>query len=325
MFKYCDEITNLINEGEKSFWLDFEGTKFYEPFAMVYFLSFIRRCQNDLNVKFEYTVNKFTQANSYANFIGFFDILEGKNPDILSFQYSGKSYIPIHSITKKEIRQFEFENGIDLSDAVTNFAFQRAQFLLHDKNTDPNVLEVLTYSIREIFRNVIEHSEAKEIWCAGQFWGRDNSVELVILDEGVGIKNTITKNIHIRELINNDLEAIKYALLPGLSGVAFERKGHKAPDYGYPENSGYGLYVTSEICRNHGEFLIASGSAYLRMNPAVTRTRTINHKGTAISMKLNLSTINDLRIAEIVAKGEEEAKKSKFKANKSASVLSKFL
>ncbi|MBS3678941.1 hypothetical protein KGF86_01815 [Ornithinibacillus massiliensis] len=324
MFGYCDTIEEYIEDGETSFLLNFKNTNFFEPFAMVYFLAFVHRLRES-GITFEYERSIMTNACDYADFMGFFDTLEGSISRSSDLEYDGRTYIRIHSLTKKEIREYEFENGIDMADAVTHFASQMAQFLLHNRNSNAKTQEVLTYSLREIFRNVLEHSTANEIWCSGQYWQRNNTVEVVILDNGVGIKNTITKNIHLREHINNDLQAIKYAMLPGLSGVAFERKGTTAPDYGYPDNSGYGLYVTSEICSNHGEFLIASGESYLRITPEVRRKRSINHRGTAISLKLNLENINEVSITDIVRKGEEIAANSPFRANKRASVLSKRL
>lgn len=325
MFIYCDNIEKLIVDGKSSFLLNFKNTKFFEPFAMVYFVAFVHRNRNTKGISFEYERSLTTNACNYADFMGFFEALEGSISNKSTIEYEGKTYIKIHSLTKREIREYEFQNNIDMADAVTHYASQLAQFLLHNKNIQPNTEEILTYSLREIFRNVLEHSTANEIWCAGQYWQRNNTVELVILDNGVGIKNTITKNIYLRELINDDLQAIQYAMLPGLSGVAFKRKGTNPTDYGYPENSGYGLYVTSEICRNNGEFLIASGSSYLRLTPTKRKRRDIFHQGTAISLKMNLDSINDISVSEIVRKGEELAKSLPFKANIRASILSKKL
>lgn len=325
MFRYCDEIEKLIVDGETSFLLNFKDTKFFEPFAMVYFVAFVHRNRNTKGISFEYERSVTTNACNYADFMGFFDALDGQISSKATLEYDGKTYIKIHSLTKKAIREFEFQNNIDMADAVTHFASQMAQFLLRNRNSKPNTEEVLTYSLREIYRNVLEHSTANEIWSAGQYWQRNNTVELVILDNGVGIRNTITKNIHLREHINNDLQAIQYAMLPGLSGVAFERKGKNPPDYGYPENSGYGLYVTSEICRNNGEFLIASGDSYLRLTPTKRKRRKIYHQGTAISLKMNLDSINEISVLDIVRKGEELAKKLPYKANIRASNLSKKL
>lgn len=243
MFKICDRIEEEIELGVKSFLLDFTRTSFYEPYAMVYFLSFVQRHRKENDITFEYTTNPNLNAFGYADFIGFFDFLENGENDFSQFEYRGKTYLPIHLITKKEIREYEHLNQLDMAQACSYFAHERTKFLLQGKKFEENVEKVLTYSIREIFRNVMEHSEAKEIWCAGQYWEKNDEVEMVILDEGVGIKNTLCKNYHIKDYINSDEDAIKFSLYPGLSGVAFERKGRRAPDYGYPDNSGYGLYV----------------------------------------------------------------------------------
>lgn len=325
MFKICDRIEEEIELGVKSFLLDFTRTSFYEPYAMVYFLSFVQRHRKENDITFEYTTNPNLNAFGYADFIGFFDFLENGENDFSQFEYRGKTYLPIHLITKKEIREYEHLNQLDMAQACSYFAHERTKFLLQGKKFEENVEKVLTYSIREIFRNVMEHSEAKEIWCAGQYWEKNDEVEMVILDEGVGIKNTLCKNYHIKDYINSDEDAIKFSLYPGLSGVAFERKGRRAPDYGYPDNSGYGLYVTSQICKNSGEFLIASGDTYLRMTPSKRKKRKIYHQGTAISLRLNLKELKDISISEIVEEGEKIAATSKYNSNKSASRLSKTL
>ncbi|MHB2025452.1 MAG: hypothetical protein ACYCPQ_02255 [Elusimicrobiota bacterium] len=84
--------------------------------------------------------------------------------------------------------------------------------------------------------------------CA-QYYPKSNAIRIGIADTGVGIKSTITRS-HRAE---TDLEAIRLALTPGITG-ATPREG------GTEQNAGAGLFFIKSIASvNRDFFAVYSG------------------------------------------------------------------
>lgn len=125
--------------------------------------------------------------------------------------------------------------------------------LLH---LEPKQVEPIRYIISELVRNVLEHSQAKEgaIVCA-QYYPKSNTIRIGIVDGGVGIRKTITQS-HKAE---DDMEAIRLALTPGITGTT-KREG------GTELNAGAGLFFIKSIAHvNRDFFLIYSGKAMYKL------------------------------------------------------------
>ena len=122
--------------------------------------------------------------------------------------------------------------------------------------TDPKQVEPIRYIVSELVRNVIEHSLAEEgaIVCA-QYYKKSNTIRIGIVDGGVGIKRTINKS-HRAE---DDLEAIRLALTPGITGTT-RREG------GTEQNAGAGLFFIKSIAHvNRDFFVVYSGNAMFKL------------------------------------------------------------
>lgn len=152
------------------------------------------------------------------------------------------------------------------------------------------VYETLSYSLREVFRNVLEHSRAEAIWYAAQHWPETSKVELCILDEGIGIAQSLRRNPHLA--IHTDQDALDLALLPGISGVAF-RGGPKQRRDPWA-NSGYGLFMTSQLCRRGGSFVVLSGNSGVSITEAGKERLDCVFGGTAIRLQLQTDRIGEL-------------------------------
>src|SRR5690606_41829019 len=105
---------------------------------------------------------------------------------------------------------------------------------------------------------VLEHSgsEAGAI-VAAQYYAERHMIRLGICDTGFGIRRTIAPAWpgHAR----TDLEAIKWALVPGVSGTTTHESGTET-------NAGAGLFIVkcmSFLARNY--FLIYSGSGVYKL------------------------------------------------------------
>lgn len=171
----------------------------------------------------------------------------------------------------------------------------------------------MTFVIRELLRNIPEHSQSKSIWYCAQYWPTYDLVELAILDEGIGISKSLADSYEFRELYNNDYEALKLALELGVSGTfSSTRRSIGTGDW---KNSGYGLYMVSQMCAELGaSFIIASGDSAIRMakeDGRITQTRYDTYiDGTAIQIRIRPSNnINyDQVRRDILRRGEELAR-----------------
>ena len=71
-----------------------------------------------------------------------------------------------------------------------------------------------------------------------------NTVEIAIIDRGVGLRPTLSRNPHLT--IASDHDAIMYALSPGISGKFYE--GVRIDRNNPYQNSGFGLYMNCRLC-----------------------------------------------------------------------------
>ncbi|MBI5242316.1 MAG: hypothetical protein HY922_01375 [Elusimicrobia bacterium] len=134
--------------------------------------------------------------------------------------------------------------------------------LLH---LEPEQAKTLGYIVSELVRNVLEHAEAPSgaVLCA-QYYKKSNSIRIGIADTGCGIKATITR----AHRAGTDLEAIRLALMPGITGTTPKEGGTE-------QNAGAGLFFIKSIASvNRDFFIIYSGSGFyklLKKSPARSR------------------------------------------------------
>lgn len=137
--------------------------------------------------------------------------------------------------------------------------------LLH---LEPEQAKTLGYIVSELVRNVIEHAETENgaLLCA-QYYKKSNSIRIGIADTGRGIKSTIAHS----HSVDTDLDAIRLALTPGITGTTSKEGGTE-------QNAGAGLFFIKSIASvNKDFFVIYSGNGFyklLKKNP--TRSRRLN-------------------------------------------------
>ncbi len=122
------------------------------------------------------------------------------------------------------------------------------------------------------------------------------------------MKSLQRNEIH-REYVNNDAEALTYAIKAGISQSFNPSKKNNSDDYW--TNSGFGLFMVSEICKElRGSFCLASGNKYLYINNGDTSVGDTYFSGTAVQIKISTSElVKDGDVINIISKrGEEQAK-----------------
>ena len=114
--------------------------------------------------------------------------------------------------------------------------------------------------IRMVSGNVVKYTqlvveEAKII-------DTNELAEIAIVDEGIGIYESLTQNTSHKEYITDNITALKWALKAGISEAFGPSKKQKSQDSW--ANSGFGLYMVNEICKHlNGSFCLISYGNYL--------------------------------------------------------------
>lgn len=120
----------------------------------------------------------------------------------------------------------------------------------------PDPSKTLGYIVSELVRNVIEHAETPHgAFLCAQYYKKSHTLRIGIADTGVGIKTTINRS----HRAPSDLEAIRLALTPGITG-ATAREG------GTDQNAGAGLFFIKSIASvNRDFFVIYSGNGFYKL------------------------------------------------------------
>ena len=274
--------------------IDLRRLSFVEPFAMLYFAAAAR--------KFEPValIDEQSPAYGYAAHMGFFQAL-GADKGNAPRRLPGKArYAPIDQIDVEALVERARSARRKPAEFITNRAENLARILCHDY--DGTVREVLVFAIREMMRNVIEHSGAESIWCAAQLWPELGRAEIAILDEGIGMRASLARNPLYQ--FGSDQGALNAALLPGVSGGTSGKNGNS-----FFSNSGYGLYVTRRLCALGGSFFAATCTAGVLDDAHGTKSVATAFSGTAVRLQLDVTALSarDALIGRIVAEGEAEA------------------
>src|SRR5690606_20990770 len=191
------------------------------------------------------------------------------------------TYIPINIYNTREIKQDARELMINPAELLESKAKAISNVLTRSETGHLN--EVLTYCLREIFRNVIEHSNAEQFGFCAQYRPSLNRVSFSIIDRGIGLKESLSENPTLE--LNNDEDAIRASLQPATSGKVY--KGQKRKPKGEWANSGYGLFMTSNICKRGGGLFMASGELGYYTSENKERFLKTPFKTTVLSIALD--------------------------------------
>ncbi len=118
---------------------------------------------------------------------------------------------------------------------------------------DSEVADAVKYSLVELLRNVVQHSRSRigGLACAVYFPTK-GIVDVVVADIGCGIRAALRAAY---PEINTDHKAVKFALMPHVSGTFASGAYHSMMN-----NAGLGLFFTKEIAsRSGGGFFLGSG------------------------------------------------------------------
>lgn len=294
--------------------LNFGSTVCYYPFPMLVTSSLFRRwfrAARKSNPRGNYTVRNCI-SDTYPQHMGFFRAFGfnlGKYPGEV---IGNTNYLQINRIKMAALESEAMHNYTSVQDTLYTKAKSMAKVLSH---TDAEMGNPVAFMLLEMFRNIPEHSEATEIWYCAQYWPKRDLIELAIMDEGCGVTESMKRNQVYERLIDSDKKAIEMALMPGVSRTFDPGRAQRNRNDDGWENSGYGLYVASNICAQlGGEFILLSGNSAIclkKEGDIVTRKSFDTYfPGTAIQLQVKASEIKNYKEIhrKIISEGQRLAK-----------------
>lgn len=297
---FANELRSLSNIA-----LDFSRVGFATPTGMLVLASLIEEAVRAGRVHIQSGITPY----DYPSNMGFYAAC---GLDVAKHEAPGSAtYFPITRFDVTQLRARAAELGIPIG-AHVNLTVGRLAYLI-TRQTSGDLFYTVKYCLREILRNVAEHSQSDRVLVMGQYWPELNQVELAVLDRGIGLRAALSENPKFSGLAS-DRYATRVALLPSTSGKKVydaAEKIHELDAEGEWGNSGFGLYVTSQMARRTGSFTIASGDARLEITGNKKRSGAFCLPGTLVSMKMNVRQLGRLEpvLKQISDRGEAIAKR----------------
>jgi hypothetical protein len=293
------ELRNVLEGKEVE--LVLEALRFCTPSGILFLASELKNIVGyrqffelpDLVINYDQSDPGFTYL-CHVGFFRFFDHDLGKSPG----QAKGSdTYIPIRTIPRFAIEASKAHISEPVGSPISKIADDLAIVLT--KSQDFKRFKPISYCIREVVRNVFEHSEADSCAMIGQSW-KDDTVEIAFCDRGIGIRNSLSRKYDL-----TGENSLLFAIRPGISrsDTTIETENPWA-------NSGFGLYVLSELGSKLGEFALVSGDeSVVCANNAVNETE-YTFQGTFVQLRLRRPHGENFPnfIKNIVTNGESEAK-----------------
>jgi hypothetical protein len=271
----------------RNYVFDFKNLRRIDPFSLLCLSSEMQLFKhNNPNCTFS---AKNYEHRTYEAHMGFFQSFGLKYGKLPGEANNNNNYIPITLYNVQEIKNSARDLLIPPGEYLTDRANEISEILTRGSSAE--LKEVLTYCIREIFRNIVEHSQSSMFGFCAQYLPTMNKVIFAVLDRGIGINNSISQNPKLN--IENDLQAIYESLKPGISGKVYS--GQKNKPKGDWANSGYGLFMTSNICRKGGSFFIASNSKGILQSLNSTKEFDLNIVGTGLILTIDTNQISNLK------------------------------
>lgn len=238
-------------------------------------------------------------VHGYLRHLGFFQFIGMPEGNSVGQASGSMTYLPITKIVKPI-----FDSSTqDVQTWYEEIMSQTRRFanLLSGTNSYTEENKLYHYALREIVRNVFEHSEAEECFLCGQRWF-DGRVEVAVIDEGVGISSSLQRSFNI----DTEMAALRMAIKPGVSSTTKVSKKENIYD-----NSGFGLFVLEQLVSSFGWFCLGSGTAKLVSQSGSLNEQELNFDGTYIGLRLDRAPTQFSGILnDIIFSGEQEAKTS---------------
>ena len=139
--------------------------------------------------------------------------------------------------------------------------------------------------------------------CAVMAQRWDNGIaEVAIADRGIGVYRALSQ----AHKIETPDEAVRQCLRPGISSGAQKQTGSQW------DNTGFGLYVVSQLGKRYGSFSMLSAERFINPAQGSSPLQQVPLPGTLVKLRVRTQDPEywpDV-LREIVSEGESEAQKT---------------
>jgi hypothetical protein len=288
-------------ESSDFYQFDFQDVSFVTPGWLIGIGAALRRFREERpDAKCRAINYKHLEYPAHVGFFKYFGMTYGLAP---SEAEGSNTYVPITEVKVSTIKERAANGHIHAGEIVEEEARRLARLLTRQEGSP--LVDTLTYSIREIVRNVVEHSESDTYTISAQYWPTRQSAELAVADSGCGILSSLLENPKLQ--IGGNLDALKLAMLPGISSKVWSQR--RSRDVW--TNSGYGLFMTQRLCSLGGQFTLVSGANGIRTTDAEIHELDTHSPGTLVILRLHTGMITNLsaQLSGFHLEGREIAKK----------------
>jgi hypothetical protein len=281
--QFSAELTNLPNVDEVHF--DFGKVSFATPGWMISIGAALRQFREEREeigckgVNFHHLTYP-----AHAGFFRFFGMKFGK---ALAAASANERFIPITPLLVEDIKDEAVEQMEHHGETLQRSSEKLIEVLLQSHGTP--AFQALSYAMREIMRNVVEHSGSTDLAYVAQFWPGTGVAEIAITDRGIGLAKSLSSNPKIGRV--SDDQALELGVQPGVSSKTWRKQSSRS-DW---NNSGYGLYMVKGLCvASGGALSIASGSLARTWSKRGGTTVPTHLQGTTVVLQLNSDNLDGI-------------------------------
>ncbi|WP_137179941.1 hypothetical protein [Roseomonas sp. AR75] len=289
------------NSNHEHITIDAARWRFTRPFNMLLLghrVTYFRHLYRDVKLDF---VNFPAASAGYFRHFRLMDYLEGRRQELRETRQND-NYIAITRVPVRQLLRKARNNSEEIGIAISTYAGTLVDLLFRNNEAKIDVHQLLRFSLREMIRNVFEHSNARAFYICGQYWPSQKRIQVALSDTGVGIECSLRRNSSLQ--INCARDAIHFALLPGVSGSP--DRLHRQNKNDMWRNSGFGLFLASRFCRKSGGFSISSGDCCLVLDEEKTSYDIPHAPGVVIRLDLLERDLVDANgtLRRLVSEGE---------------------
>ncbi len=306
VFPFIQRMWQAVNEKELIF--DLTLLEFSFPFGSLILAEEIKRFVAHRSSRgFVTQASGYSTANpvhTYLAHIGFFEyqgLPVGNKPGDAP---GSATYMPFEILDREKLEERMRGAGISLGQAVQEESERLTRIVLQlDEKVHSHPV---AYCFREVIRNVYEHGLTSSCSLCAQRWA-DGRLEIAVVDRGRGILNSLSEKYNL----SSHLEALCLAIEPGVTRA--KEQGDVDDEW---QNSGYGLYVLSQLANQTGAFLLCSGDTAIQYKNSQILQQPYPFEGTAVKLHLQKPKGMDVRqmIRQIVKEGEQQQPTSERKS-----------
>ncbi len=296
---FASLLADFVDEPQVT--LDFRPVQFVCPYGTLVIAHAIkhfatRRWVNELKTNVQLGEKGAKNAISYLRYFGFFRYINLAGEQEAEDAPGGARYLPVKvlniaALTPKD-GSGEFQDTVELTS-------NKLARVIVPQAADQSAVDMLSYCFRELIRNSFEHAQVATCAVMGQRW--DNGIaEVAIADRGIGVFRALSQ----AHTLSTADDAVRNCLKPGISSGADKQTGSKW------DNTGFGLYVVSQLGRRYGSFSMLSSERFINPAQSVQPLRQVPLPGTLVKLRVRTQDPEywpDV-LNEIVAQGEAEAK-----------------